>query len=185
MPDTENPKTFTQEDVDRIVGERIARAERDAKKAAQEDLSAKLGGASLDDLLAAHKAQADAENAAKSEAQRLRDEAAAEKAAAEAERAAAARELHDARLYRALTAAGVPDDAVGTINVPVEVGATVEDIKAAVEELKTKVPALFGAAPAPKANPGDPAPKRENGEWGSQGLEEFKRRQAARQAVAS
>lgn len=185
MPEPTEPKTFTQEDLDRIVGERIARAERDAKKAAQDALTDKLGGATLEDLLAAHKAQADAEDAAKTEAQRLRDEAAAEKATAAEERAAAARELHDARLYRALTAAGVPDDAVGTINVDVEVGATVEDIKTAVDALKVKVPALFGAVPAPQANPGDPAPKREAGEWGSEGLEEFKRRQALRQAAAS
>lgn len=186
MPETPEPvKVFTQEDLDRILGERIARAERDAKKAAQDALTAQLNGASLDDLLAAHKAQEEAENAAKSDAQRLRDEAAAEKTAAAEERAAAAKELHDARLYRALTAAGVPEDAVDTINVPVDVGASVEDIKAAVDALKVKVPALFGATPAPKANPGDPAPKREDGEWGSDGLEEFKRRQELRKATAS
>lgn len=173
---TDTPKTFTQEDLDRILGERLAVAQRKAKQEADAELAAKLNGASLDELLEARQKVTEAENAAKTEAQRLRDEAAAEKAAAEAERQAAKLELHTARLHKALTAAGVPEDAIDTIRVDVEVGATPEDIKAAVDALKVKVPALFGAKPAPKVDPGDPTPPRQDTEFGAEGAAEFEAR---------
>lgn len=173
MPDTnEEPKTFTQEDLNRIAAEQKARGEREAQKAFEE----KLGGKSLDDLLAAHQALTEAEEARKSETQKALEAAQAEKAAAEQAKAEAVTELHQARITAALLKAGAPEDAIGTINVPVEIGADAETITEAVQALKTKLPALFTTTAAPSANPGTPTPKRESTEFGSGGLEEFRNR---------
>ncbi len=171
---------FTQADLDRVAAEQKARGEREARKAAEEALKEKLGdGVTLDDLVALHKAASDAEEALKTDAQKDREAAAADRAAAAKEKADAAKELHRAHITAALTAAGAPEAAHAVITVPVEVGATKDEIKAAVEKLKTDLPGLFtGTQTSPSGDPGKgPNNKKQAaGTFGEAGIAEFDRR---------
>jgi|GEM_PF-3009726 len=153
--------TFTQVQLDQIVQGRVAQAERTAAQAAAAALEQKLGGKSLDDLIALSTAAAAADEAAKTEAQRDREAAAKEKADAAADRATATAELHTFRVQRALIAAGVDEKATGDIRVDVPVGASVDDIATAVAAIKTRTPALFTktATTPPPADPGTPPAK--------------------------
>lgn len=179
-PNTGEPKAggITQEQLNEIVQGRVAAAERAAKEAAEKALADKLGGASLDDVIAAAKAAKDAEDAAKSEAQRDREAAAAEKAEAEKIKAAAKAELHTTRITAALTAAGAPEKAVAAITVPgITVDSTADEIKAAVAKLKADVPGLFTAKPEPKGDPGKgPDRQSTSTDFGADGKAEFERR---------
>lgn len=150
--------TFTQAQLDQIVQGRVAQAERAAAQAAQTALADKLGGKSLDDVLAAATAAQAAEDAAKTEAQRILDAAAATKTEADNLKSTAVTELHTFRVERALVAAGADDKATGDIRVDVPVGASVEDIATAVAGLKTRLPALFTkpVTTPPPADPGTP-----------------------------
>lgn len=177
--------TFTQADVDRIVGEAVAKAKRGAERTAADELAGKLpDGVELDALVQAYTDRQEAERAAMTEAERVRTDAAAavaqleaDRAAFEAEKLAAAAELHTSRVQTALVRAGVPDDAVAAVNLPgVDVGADAETIAAAVENLKAKVPALFTSSTTIiDADPGKPGGKPA-GEVGGKGLAEFQRR---------
>lgn len=160
-----------------IAAENKARGERAAKAAAEQALADKLGGRSLEDLLAVADAAQAAENAKKTEAERALEAANAAKAEAETIRSQAARELHDARVRSALLTAGVPEAGLTAVTVPgVTVESTVEDIKAAVETLKTALPGLFTAKVTPPADPGKPGTPPPGEPVGAGGLAEFERR---------
>lgn len=181
MPDGQEqdntPRTFTQEELDRIVGERIARARREARTEFEQQLKEQLGDVDLKDLITTYQQHREQQEAAKTEAQKALEAAQKAQQEAEAVKATAARELHRGRVELALLEAGAPKDGIEAINVPVEVGATVEEIKAAVEELKSRLPGLFTAGPqVPDADPGKPPARREATEWGAEGLAQFQAR---------
>lgn len=181
-PDPNSPTTagggLTQEQVDQIVQGRVAAAERKAREDAQAEIAAKLDGQSLDDILAAAKAARDAEDAQKTEAQKALDAANAAKAEADKTRADAKRELFDARLTGALQRAGAPADSLDVITVPgLTVDSTPDEIKTAVDAVKTRLPALFTVTPGQTADPGTPPPTpRPVVGAGSGGKAEFERR---------
>lgn len=151
------PKTFTQEDVDRLVGG--ARVE--AKRVAANELAAELG-CTVEEAKAKIATASAAEDAAKTEAQRDREAAAADKARADEDRRAAALERFAAKVERRLTAAGVDDKALARASRLVTLDPDADDdaITAEIEALKTDVPGLFTTTEAPaKPAPGTPAPK--------------------------
>lgn len=160
-----------------IAAENKARGERAAKAAAEQALADKLGGRTLDDLLAAADAVQAAEDAKKSEAEKALEAALAAKAEAETIRSQAARELHDARVRSALLGAGVTEAGLSAVTVPgVTVESTPEEITAAVTALKTALPGLFTAKVAPGADPGKPGNQAPGEPVGAGGLAEFERR---------
>lgn len=173
---------LTQEQVDQIVQGRVAAAERAARDAAAAELATKLGGKSLDDILAAAQAAQAAEDAAKTQAQKDAEAAAATKAEAEQLRATAKSELHTTRVHAALLAAGAPEAAVSALVVPgLTVDSTPEEIKTAVTALKTTLPGLFTATAAITADPGNPPkPTPPAGTFGAGGASEFDRRYPAK-----
>lgn len=169
--DKDKPKTYTQADLDRMLAREKDQGERagEAKgmRKALEQLGVdpdKVKPEDLKDTLArARKAEEDA----KTEAQREKDAAAQEKTAAQREKDAAALERHTAAVERYLVRAGVgageTDDAKAAKAieraarlVDVELGAEPEKIQAAVAELKTDMPALFGATSGGEQPDGDP-----------------------------
>jgi uncharacterized membrane protein YqiK len=171
-------KALTQEEVNALIGQRVAEAARAAKREAEQALTAKLGGKTLEEVLAAAQAAEEAEKARMSEAERIKAEAEQVKAEAEAARAAAKAELHTTRVRAALLAAGAPEAGLDAIHLPdLTVDSTPEDIKTAVDALKAKLPGLFtGKAQAP-GDPGKPpAPVDHPGEFGAGGLSEFEKR---------
>lgn len=157
MPSPTNG-SFTQEDLNRIATREKAEGER----AATARFAAELGVPIEDAKRIIANAKA-AEDSQKSEAQLAREAADAEKAAAATEKAAAAREIHEARIDRAFIASGVTDPAkiarFGRM-LEVEPGATPDEIKEAVDKIKTEMPELFTPVtpppPVKKAPPGDP-----------------------------
>lgn len=142
------------------------REKEQGRRAAEEALAQKLGVPleEAEQILKAHREKREAE---KSEAQREKDAAAREKAAAEQEKLAAKKEAHDARVDRALVAAGLDlddetDEGKAKVDrirrmVTAEVGAEYDAVKADVAALKTQFPDLFGKAPDPSA-PKPPKP---------------------------
>jgi colicin import membrane protein len=160
------PQTFTQADVDRMVGQ----ARKEARTSAANELAEQLG-CSVEDAKAKIAAAIAADDAQKTEAQRALEAAQAEKAEAAAEKAAAAQERFDLRVERKLIAAGVgqaiADDADGTKAaaaiararrlLDVSADATDADIAAEIEAVKADVPSLF-SAPTEAPAPGRPAP---------------------------
>lgn len=164
------PASFTQDDLNRIATREKAEGERAAAARFAQDL-----GVSLEDakrIIAEAKTREDSQ---KSEAQRETEAAATARSEADKEKAAAAKERHEARLDRAFVVAGITDEAkIAKFSrlLDVELGASPEDVKKAIESLKTDMPELFGAADPdptkrvppkapnsdPKATP--PAPKQ-------------------------
>jgi hypothetical protein len=178
-PGEEGGGTFTQKQVDEVAARTRAEAAKQAKKAEQEALTAKLGGRTIEELLALAESAKAAEDAAKTEAQKALDAAQADKAEAAKDRLAAKVELHSTRVRAALLAAGVPEAGVAAVAVPgVTVDSTPEEITAAVETLKTALPGLFATAAATAGgDPGKgPAPKPPVGSFGEGGAKEFERR---------
>lgn len=155
--DPPEPKSFTQEDVDRMVGQ--ARVE--ARRAAERELVDQLGitpaeaKAKLDELAKLDEARKDEATKAREAAER----AEAARVAAEAERDQARAE---ALATAALTAAGV--QAANLTHalrlVDIVAGDDAEAAKAKAEALKASVPAFFTPAPAVPPRPGatPPAP---------------------------
>lgn len=176
-------RTFSQAELDRIA----TREKEQGKQAGMREVAETLG-VSIDEAkrIIAEKKSADEEQ--KTEAQRARDAAEAEKTAAIQAKADAEAERHATRIERALVRSGlaVPDkDGDEFISsavklVPAEVGADDDAIKAAVDKLKTTVPALFGAAQGggTHSDPGrGPAGTQvRTGEFGKEGDAEFARR---------
>lgn len=144
--DPPTPRTFTQDELNAI----LARERTSAQQAATQQLANDLG-VSLDEakqIVAQRKSDDDAK---RTEAERA---AAAWKTAqegAEAIKAAAEQERHEAKLERALSRAGLDVDnetmrRAGLAALDVPANADAAAVTAAVEQLKTDAPALFGSA---------------------------------------
>lgn len=142
-------KTFTQAQIDSIVG-------RAQSKAAREAQDALLGDLGVDDVSQVKKAIEDAkkaEEARLSNEQRLERKLAEAEAKAQQTASAAAAQLKQARVMLAL--AGHMDRAAAqriapTVQVPDD--ATDEDLERIVEELREEVPGLF-TTQTPNAQP--------------------------------
>jgi hypothetical protein len=152
--------SLPQEELDRLLGQRVA----ETKRATTKGFLADLGVNSVDEAKALVKAHKEAELAAMTEADRLRAEAAEAKATYEQQSAALATERHSLSVERALAAAGAQGDLAKVSKlVDVEVGADATAVQAAVDATKTQFAALFGAAtatPAPSEPSGGGAPSR-------------------------
>ena len=145
------PRTFTQDEVTGMM----TREKADGRTAATREITEKLGGMSIEDAAALIEAARKADEANQTQAQRDAAAAATAKADADRLKAEAAADRHAARVERLLTGAVDVEVAARALNVPV--GADDATIKAAIDELKTKVPGLFGAAPAaPHTDPSRP-----------------------------
>lgn len=150
-----NGVTLTQEE----LTARMAREKDQGRNAALTELQNQLG-CTLDEAKAILKAHKDQQDAAKSDAEKAREAAEAEKTAAQAEKQAAQLEAHQARVTTAFVLAGITDETkISRYSrlLDVEVGAKAEDVKKAIEKLKTDEPALFGTAtppPNPRQLPG-------------------------------
>jgi hypothetical protein len=149
------PKTFTQEELDRITG----RARAEAKRAAAAELAEALG-CTVDEAKAKIAAASAADDATKSETQKALDAAKAAQAEAEAAKANAAAERLAARIERKLTAAGVPEATLARAARLLDVDPDADDeaIAAEIETLQSEVPALFtstgdGTPPPPGVPP--------------------------------
>lgn len=139
-------RTFTQDEVTALLAAEAAKSKRAAAKSAQEDLEKKLEGASLDDLIAAHKAAKEADDAKKSEAERLLEQAQQTQAEAARALAEAKKTAHKAVVDAALITAGLPKEGLSAITLPnLTVESTEDEIKAEVEKLKATLPGLFNA----------------------------------------
>jgi hypothetical protein len=159
-------QTFTQKQVNAIA----AKEKNDARAA----FLTELGVGSIDEAKSVLAAQREAEDAAKSEAERLRDQAARDAATAQAAMAEAARLVLEANIVTALTHAGITDPDQRTELVPLVAAKVSDDIDAgaAVELVKQRLPQLF-QAPASATPPpsGDvrggipPTPTGTGGAW--------------------
>lgn len=154
--------TFTQADLDKHAGRRAAEAKRAAESAIAEQL-----GCTVDEAKAIIAAKQQADEAAKTDVQKAQDAQAAAEARATELEAQTVAQAFEGRVKDQLVLAGViaefdldkDDDrkAAGKriemarrlLDLPIE--ATDEEIAAKVAEVRTDVPGLFGAAPAPAA----------------------------------
>lgn len=143
-------RTFTQSELDAIVGRRAKAAE----KAARDQFLAELGVKDLGDLKATLDEKRAADEAAMTEAERARADAQRAKAEADAEKAAAAEERIQMRLSRALLAGDTPiqggrlDDALELAQRPLREADGDEDdrIAAAVDRVRERFPEWFASA---------------------------------------
>lgn len=152
------PKTFTQDDITAIATREREQGKRAGETAAQEAINAAIKAAGLDGdltaILDAAKRATAADEAAKTQAQKDADAAAKAKAEAEQLLATAAKTLHDAKVTQAL--AGAVDVTVAARALDVPVGADDDTIKAAVADLKARVPGLFSTPRLGNIDPGRP-----------------------------
>lgn len=181
-------KTLSQSDVDRIVQERVG----ETKRKTQEDLAKQLG-VSVEEakkIIEEHQKQQDKD---KSDAQIAREAADREKAEAGDEKQSAALERHNAAVERQLIRAlpkDLDDEALDakltrlSRLIDVEVGASTEDIKKAVEALKKDEPLLFGA-PEEKGKGGAPGSDPKGTPPKSKGSEDAFARGAERAKTAA
>lgn len=151
---------LSQDEVNRVVAQRVAEAQRIERKRILEQ----AGVPTLEALKDTLKAQRDAEESAKSDLERALTSARQEMEAAAAERQQLAKDRHDLIVQRTLAATGASGDLEKIARlVDVEIGADTAAVTAAVEQAKTDFPALFGAAtatPAPSEPHGGGAPSR-------------------------
>lgn len=175
-------KTLPQAEVDRIVQGRVAEATRKAEKAIADKL-----GVDPEEAAKLLKAQREAADKDKGEAEKAREALAkAEQRAADAEAKAAAAE-HSTKVREALRTAEVAADRVSrasqSLLADVEVGATDDEIKTAVEALKKEIPEWFGStkpATAPGSDTGGaPAKGGKNEDAMQKGFERGKETKAA------
>jgi DNA-binding transcriptional MerR regulator len=143
-------RTFTQAELDRIAGRERAQGKRAAEQAFAADL-----GMSVEEVKAALKAKNDADLAAMSEADRKLAEANDLVKTATAREAAAAARDRSADIRAALADADVPSKVAGRLLslVDAELGgnpADADHIAAAIEAVKTDLPALFAPAADPQ-----------------------------------
>lgn len=177
--DNNEPKTFTQEEVDRMVG----RARGEAKRSAATELAEQLG-CTVDEAKAKIAAVAAADDALKSEAQRALDAANEAKADASRAKAEAAADRLAAKVERKLAAAGVDPKTLTRATALVSVPDDADDdaIDAEIEALKADVPALFtptaGGTPPP-AGVTPPRPPANHGGGTKTAAERAKERFAA------
>lgn len=151
----DSDKKFTQDDLTRIA----TREKQEGRTAAQNELLKSLGVETLDQAKDALKRQRDAEQSTLTQAQKDADKAAKDASEAAGVKAEALRERLMARVERALVRAGVADGTLDDVAKLVTVAddADADAILAAVEALKTRIPALFGPAP-PEPGKGPPKP---------------------------
>lgn len=149
--DGDEPRTFTQDEVDRIVGQ----ARGEARRSAANELAAELG-CTVEEAKAKIDALTAADNASKTEAERLLAQAQADAQSAAKDKADAAAERLAIRVEKALTAAkcNSADRAVRLLDIPAD--ADDDTIAAQVDALKGDIPALFTettGGPKPPASP--------------------------------
>lgn len=192
------PPTFTQDEVNRMTTRSKNEGERHALRGTAFELGFVKpdgqGGTTgdIDAMKAAAQAQRDARRNAESDAERITREANEAKQQADTDRAAAARERHEAAVERALHRANVSDDLLGdaALLVQVDPGADADTIKTAVEAVKQRHPAMFGAAvvtPPPNSDPGRQPAGRTNGgsaPFGQAGRDRAQRDFGSRQPAA-
>jgi hypothetical protein len=158
-PESDPPASFTQADLDRIVGREKAEAKRTAEKQFAETL-----GVTVDEAKAIIAAKNTADDAAKSEAQRALDAATATQAEAVQAKADAVRERFEAKVERALVNAGVgsgiedPAKAAAAVTratrmVTLDTDSDDAAIAAEIEALKADVPGLFTTPTAAGGTP--------------------------------
>lgn len=154
-PPAAEGKTYTQEDIDKLL--KGVRA--DGRNTGRKEVLGELGYENPDDIkskLSEYDALIESQ---KTEAERARDEAAAAKAEAEQAKAAAEAITLNQKVQLALLEAGAPSNTLADITrmVVVEPSADDEAVAAAVGTLKERVPQLFaapeGAPPAPSSAP--------------------------------
>ena len=166
-PSGGNDKSFTQQDVDRIVKERLAKAGNSSAEKVAKEL-----GMSLEEAKAFIQEAKKEQDARKDELTRKIEEAEAKAKAGEEASATAKREALQTKIERQLVRAGVEIDPEAKEEdvearlarlaklVDVELDADADAIKAAVAQLKKDEPALFGKTEKePPAPPGDPGGK--------------------------
>jgi hypothetical protein len=170
-PDTKpEGKTFTDEQLDRIIGKRAKEAEKNAKQATEAAIAEQLG-VSIEEAKKIIDASREADEAKKSEIDKLKKQNESIKKASETKVSEVQRDHHIDRVKLQLIRAGValPEDTaenpdssnkaldrvVGLVSVPV--GASVDEIKDNIAELKTEFASLF-AQPEKKEeeNKGNP-----------------------------
>lgn len=167
--DVDDGKTFTQAEIDKLLGKTRSQAASASKKAISEEL-----GMSVDDAKALIAKAAEAEKAQMTEAERMQTEAAEAKAAAEQATAEAKRATVEAQLRSALLTAvdednpGIRPDKVDvgvTLGLPQALGEGDDAIAEAVASVREVLPELFTAGPGGSANTGTPgAPGKKGGE---------------------
>jgi hypothetical protein len=151
-PKASEAKTFTEEQLDRIVGKRAREAETKAKQAAEIAIADQLG-VTVEEAKKIIEASKQAEEAQKSEIDKLREQNESIKKESDSKFADAQREHHIDRAKLCLTRSGIalPEDeeaaekalnrVVGLVSVPV--GASVDEIKENITELKSEFESLF------------------------------------------
>lgn len=173
------PRTFTQDEVNRMLA-----AEKDqGRRAGKKDVLEKLGVDSVDAAEAAVRAAAEARDANKTAEERARAAAEEDRRAAAEDRAAAQRERVTAHRLAALTRAkcASPEDGVKLLG-DLAPDATDDETAAAIASLKERLPALFtaeettgagdpGRPPSPSGNgaPNPPPPGTAPRQWGAAG----------------
>jgi len=176
----DTPKTFSQEDVNRIA----TREKEQGKQAASRELAEQLG-VSVEEAKQIIQRAKEADDAQKTEAQRAREAADREKEEAALEKRAATTERHEAAVERRLVMAGVTDEkklARVMRMVTVEPGASSDEIQTDVDQLKTDFPELFtvqqgggGGRRVPDSDPkGGPPPRKGAEDAYSKGAERAK-----------
>lgn len=154
-PEPDAPKTFTQEQLDRIVGKGKAEAEKAALLKLQEDT-----GLPVEKLKELAKTTLERQAAEKTELDKLKEANAALTQDSLAKVSEAQKELHTERVKAQLLKAKVPlpeeDDKVDAALdrlvslVQAQPGSSVEDIREDIKSLKEQFPQLFAASEASK-----------------------------------
>lgn len=149
-------KTFTDEQLDRIIGKRVKEAEKTAKQATETAIAEQLG-VSIEEAKKIIEASREADEAKKSEIDKLKEQNESIKKDGETKVSEVQREHHIDRVKLNLIRAGValPEDTAESPDasdkaldrvvglVSVSVGASVEEIKDNIAELKTEFASLF------------------------------------------
>jgi predicted transcriptional regulator len=173
-------RTFTQDDLNQTVQDRLARE----KRTMTENIAKELG-MSLDEAKAYIAERKKKDDEAKDEITKLRESAEADKAEAERIKGEARTQVLTTQIERALLRAGVEvtdDDAgeerLGRLSklVDVDTDADSKAIKAAVDKLKKDEPALFGKNGTGKAPPSDPDGKPTRSVQGQDAFDRGKQR---------
>jgi hypothetical protein len=136
-------KVFTQQDIDRITNKLITRGRRSATK----ELLGELGLESVDDLKAAIAKANGSDDESQGELAALKEQVRKDQEKAARDKAEAAQDRFDAKVERRLVKAQADPDRVEKIarllDLSLEDEPDVEDIDAAIADLKEDYPELF------------------------------------------
>ncbi len=170
--DGNEPRTFTQDEVDRMVG----RARGEARRTAATDLAEELG-CTVDEAKAKIAAAAKVEDDKKTDTDRALEAATTAQAEAERARAEATSDRLTAKLERQLTRAGVDDKALARAVRLLDVDPDADDdaITTEIEALQADVPGLFttGDDGPPPPPPGIQPPGRKASNGGGKTMAEL------------